>query len=154
MDSKSGKGMRCMMQQMRKRKDGGTKRKNRKQPLTIGHPRSSSERFSSIRVGNAWTSTWMKSPLPAPPLLPPPTPHPPTLGPPRAAPLRATVVLKWRTGCASATIVGAPFGREPEETGVGRSGTRLVERVGGRDRDREERVVVRAVMLAGAFRNW
>jgi len=53
MDSKSGKGMRCMMQQMRKRKDGGTKRKNRKQPRTIGHPWSSSERFSSIHVDNA-----------------------------------------------------------------------------------------------------
>ena len=55
-----------MMQQMRKT---GTKRKDRKQPRTIGHPRSSSESFNSIRVGeiklNAWTSTWMKSPLPA-----------------------------------------------------------------------------------------
>jgi len=37
-----------MMQQMRKT---GTKRKDRKQPRTIGHPRSSSESFNNIRVG-------------------------------------------------------------------------------------------------------
>ena len=37
-----------MMQQMRKT---GTKRKDRKQPRTIGHPQISSESFNSIRVG-------------------------------------------------------------------------------------------------------
>jgi len=46
MDSKSGKGMRCMMQQMRKRKDGGYKEEEQE---ATTHHRASPELLGEIQ---------------------------------------------------------------------------------------------------------